>query len=174
MGTQGEIYIVYGLEVEATVLYARGEDRNPVVYGINGRAFTDDEDKLPVLERLTHLQVSYAGIQSSGYGALDPAEQTLSVRPLGHSGEFGGGMAARHFIRDCDRGDQTGKKGKALVGYAVCNASYVNGSEACAPIKQIQEEAPRLIADIKETLGLDVEESQLGLHLVFDWLQGMG
>jgi len=49
MGTQGEIYVVYGLQVEAKVLYARGGYRNPVVYGVNGRAFSDDEDKMPVL-----------------------------------------------------------------------------------------------------------------------------
>ena len=171
MGTQGEIYVVYGLQVEAKVLYARGGYRNPVVYGVNGRAFSDDEDKTPVLERLTHLSMGYAGIQTNGYGALDPAEQELSVRPMGHSGEHGGNMGARHFVEG-HHANQTGEAGKALVGYAVCNASYWNSAEPCASMEQIKAVAPKLIADISKKLGLDVKESDLGLHLMFDWLQG--
>ena len=165
MGSQGEIYVVYGLQVEAKVLYERGENKNPVVYGINGRAFTDDEDRLPVLERLTHLEVSYAGIYSKGYGALDPMVQQLSVRPLGHSGVHGGNMGSRHFS------DGSGV-GKALVGYAVSNVAYWNTSEPCASMDDIKASGPKLIAEIKEKLDLDVDETQLGLHLVFDWLQG--
>ena len=170
MGTQGEIYVVYGLEVDATVLYEPGEDQNPVVYGINGRAFCDDEDELPVLDRMVHTEVKYAGISSCGYGALDLKKAELSVRPLGHSGEHCGDMGARHFGDGL--GNKIGKKGKALVGYAVCNESYMGKSSALPAMNQIVTLNDKLIAEIKEKLGLDIDPSELGLHLMFDWLQG--
>lgn len=165
MGTQGEIYVVYGLNVDAEFISApNGKECNPVLYKVGSRAFCDDEDLIngaeAILDKLAYDGLHYMGIHSKGYGALDPDKQELSVRVLGHSGEHSGNMGSRHF------------DGKALVGYAVSNASYMNGAEPVASIEKIQAVTPRLIADIEEKLGLIVRESDLGLHLVFDWLQG--
>lgn len=178
MGTQGEIFVVYGVELPAKVVYEASYEENPVIYQVGESYFCDDEDFLNgaegVLENLAFDGVQHAGIQSSGYGALDPNNQKLSVRPNGHSGEFGGNMGARHFVErnDFTSESHVGGQGKALVGYAVSNASYMNRYESVAPMDKIKEVGPKLIAEIKEKLGVDVEESQLGLHLVFDWLQG--
>ena len=169
MGTQGEIYVVYGLEVEATVLYEPGEDQNPVVYGVNDRAYCDDDmAEIPVLDRMVHGEMRMSGI--AGYGTADPDKVELSVRPLGHSGRHGGDMGARHFGEGL--GTKIGKKGKALVGYAICNESYMSSSSALPAMDQIVTLNDKLIAEIKEKLGLDIDPSELGLHLMFDWLQG--
>jgi hypothetical protein len=176
MGTQGEIYVVYGLKVEASVYWEKENERNPVIYQVGDKGFCDDEDFINsddgVLDKLALGGIHYAGIRHNGYGALDPMKQELSVRILGHSGEYGGNMGARHFHKEVGNKSSIGKRGKALVGYAVSNASYMNGAEPVAPMDDIKAAAPKLIAEIKEKLGLDVDESQLGLHLVFDWLQG--
>lgn len=174
MGTQGEIYVVYGVEVPATVIWEKAPEENPVIYKVGDRAFCDDEDFIngdeAVLDKIAFEGLHYAGIQSKGYGALDPSKQELSVFIKGHSGEFSGNMGARHF---CDGfGASVGKTGKALVGYAVSNASYMNSSEPVASLDKIEAVSQKLVTDINEKLGLEIKVSELGLHLVFDWLQG--
>lgn len=176
MGTQGDIYVVFGVELPAEVVYERAFEENPVIYQVGSAYFCDDEDFLNgaegVLENLAFEGVQYAGIQATGYGALDPSKQKLSVRPLGHSGQYSGNMGARHFHPGWGGSTTVGKQGLALVGYAVSQASYMNKSSPVAPMDQILAVTPKLIAEIKETLGVDVKESELGLHLMFDWLQG--
>ena len=164
MGTQGEMYVVYGVTVPAEVLWEKGHDQNPVIYKVGNKAYCDDDEVVDgdefILDKLAYEGMKHAGVGVKGYGELDLDEQELCVRVLGHSGKHGGDMGSRHF------------ESKALVGYPVCNAAYWNSAEPCPPMDKIKAIGPRLIADIKETLGLEIQESELRLHLLFDWLQG--
>lgn len=92
------------------------------------------------------------------------------ARVLGQTGLGCGDMGARHF-GGC-LGPKTGVKGKALIGYVVCCQSYWAGASELPAHEKIVAQAARLIAEIREKLGLDIEESQLRLHLLFDSLNG--
>lgn len=151
MGCQGEIYVVYGVEVDAKVDFKKGSDRNPVMYSINGHTLCDDD-----MDEDYEEAEFYNGIQGPAYGAADLTKKLeLTTRVLGH-GEDG----SRHF------------DGKALVGYGVGNACYIDGSTPLPSMDEIKTLAPQLVAEIEEKLGLNVDPSQLGLHLLFDSLNG--
>jgi len=161
MGCQGEIYTIYGAQVDAEVLYEKAPDTCPVIYGINGRGFTRDLEEVNVLDKLA-FEVSECYVAGLGYGAADLSEALeLSIRFLGHSPSYSMGMGSRHF------------EGKALVGFAVCNESYLDKASALPPLGQIMELGPRLIEAIKEKTGLELKEKDLGLHLLFDSINGM-
>jgi hypothetical protein len=161
MGCQGEIYNVYGVQLEAKVLWEKGKDQNPVIYGINGKGFTEDVDEIGVLDKLA-FEVQEAHLYGDVYGAADLGKkQKLSIRFMGHNSESGMNMGSRHF------------NGKALVGFTVCNESYTDKASALPPLGQIMELGPRLIEAIKEELDVEVKESDLGLHLLFDFINGM-
>jgi len=156
MGTQGEIYAVYGAVVEASVGYQPGKDQNPVIYLINGHGVCDDEDgAVSVLDKLAFEVDAYNGI-TSYYGESDLKDPKLCVRVLGHTSSMG----SRHF------------DGKALVGYVVCNESYMASASPCPPMDKIKALGKRLVDEIREKLGLDIDTNELRLHLMFDWLQG--
>jgi len=161
MGCQGEIYNVYGVQLDAEVLWEKSPDQNPVIYGINGKAFTDEVDDIEVLDRLA-FEVSEAHLYGPGYGAADLSKELkLSIRFMGHNDSSGMNMGSRHF------------NGKALVGFTVCNESYTDKASALPPLGQIMELGPRLIEMIKKELDVEVKESDLGLHLLFDFINGM-
>lgn len=175
MGCQGEVYVVYGVQVPAKVEWARS-DRNPVVYSINGHTLCDDEDLMGLIKEDPEEKPKgcpdeiefYNGVPTCYYGASDMKKMELVMRVMGHSGEYGhGDMGSRHF------GDSlSDRKGKALVGYVAGCESYWNNASEIANVEDIQAQAPRLIAEIKEKLGLDIDETELGLHLLFDGLNG--
>jgi hypothetical protein len=179
MGCQGEIYVVYGVQVEAKVEWEAGRDKNPVVYSINGHTLCDEEDLMGLLRESPEEAPKgcpskiefYNGVPTEYYGASDMPKTKLVMRVLGHSGEYGNGdMGARHFSDGL--GKKVGCTGSALIGYVAGCESYWNSASEIADISQIHAQAPRLIAEIKEKLGLDIDESQLGLHLLFDSLNG--
>lgn len=187
MGCQGEIYVIYGATVEAKVAWEAGVEKNPVVYSVNGHTLCDDEDFMgyqeepddepfttsdgkPVPEGCPKIEF-FNGVPTNFYGAADLSKVELTFVVLAHSSEYGhGNMGARHFAEGFGR--KVGAVGKALVGFPVCNESYINHASPCPPMDDIKALAPKLIAEIKEKLGLDVSPSDLRLHLHFDSLNG--
>jgi hypothetical protein len=179
------MYVIYGVQIEAKVEWEAGEDKNPVVYSINGHTLCDDEDFMgnledmaddpdvivaPGAEKFVDIEF-YNGVPTEYHGANDMKKAKFIMRVLGHSGQYGcGDMGARHFTEGF--GKKVGKKGKALIGYVAGCQSYWNGAEEIAPVDQIHTQATRLIAEIKEKLGLEIKKEQLGLHLLFDSLNG--
>ena len=63
-------------------------------------------------------------------------------------------------------------KDSALVGYVVANESYEGRSTELPSQDAINNLKPKLVRDLKERLNYDAREDQLGLYLVFDWVQG--
>lgn len=161
MGCQGDIYTVYGVQADAEVLYQRKPNENPVIYGINGHGFCEDPDAIGVLDQLAY-EVETCGVSKYGYGATDlTRDLELTVRFLGHNRAYGMNMGSRHF------------DGKALLGFVVCNECYADRASALPPLGQIMKLGPRVIKAIKKKTGLEVKESDLGLHLLFDYINGM-
>lgn len=156
MGCQGEIYVVYGVEVDAKVERQVDENRGrdpEVLYSINGHMLYDDN-----IGDFAEDTEFYNGIQGPGYGAADLTKKLkLTTRVLGHSSWMG----SRHF------------DGKCLVGYGVGNECYTDKSSPLPPMDDIKALAPQLVAEIKKKLGLDIDPKQLRLHLLFDSLNGM-
>jgi hypothetical protein len=153
MGCQGEIYVIYGVEVDAKLERQVKRDENPVLYSINGHMLYDDN-----MGDFAEDAELYNGVQGPGYGAADLTKKLeLTTRVLGHSSWMG----SRHF------------DGKALVGYGVGNECYMDSSSPLPPMDDIKALAPKLVAEIKKKLGLDINPDQLRLHLLFDSLNGM-
>ena len=163
MGCQGEIYVIYGVQVEARCEWEASPEGNPVVYSINGHTLSSEEDELEGYEGEIEF---YNGVPTSSYGAADMKKAKLIMRVIGHSDWMG----ARHF---CDGfGKCVGQTGKALVGYVVGNECYLDHASELPSGPEIIAQVPRLIAEIKEKLGLDIKESALKAHLLFDSLNG--
>lgn len=156
MGCQGEIYNVYGIVVDAK-FHCRGQGGsagwdNPVVYEINGKLVSPDDDEAEkLLESRNEVLDQYAFIPTCGAALEDPK---LITRIIGHDRDMG----SRHF------------KGKALIGYVVANESYLNGVTEVP--KDYEKLSRKLIKDIKEDYGIAVKKEDLRLHLVFDSLNG--
>jgi len=162
MGCQGEIYNILGVEVDAEVYHkgqklqqgqfgfwpeeAEEEGGRDLVYKINGRSFANDEGPEDV--------DGYNGVPTKYYGAIEKPE--FIVNALGNSYAMG----CRHF------------KGKALVGYPVACEAYTSSAVPLPPTKQVEEWKPLLVKEIKEKLDIDVEESDLNLFLLFDFING--
>jgi hypothetical protein len=172
MGSQGEIYVVYGVVVETKVLYEPKADENPVIYSINGHGVFDEDDEVGVLDQIAFEVEHYNGIPTQFYGPSVMDDTELVIRVLGHSRRYGGGdMGARHVTEGF--GSNVGKMGKALVGYVACCECYINGASKLPLMWEIEAEGPRLVSEIKEKLGLDIKIEELGLHLLFDAMQGI-
>lgn len=156
MGCQGEIYNVYGIVVDAE-FHCRGQGNsagwdNPVVYKVNGKLVSPDEDGAEeLLESRNEVLDHHALIPTRGVDLENPE---LVTRIIGHDREMG----SRHF------------KKKALIGYVVANESYINGVSEVA--EGYEKLSTRLIKDIKEDYGIAVKKKDLKLHLVFDSLNG--
>lgn len=179
MGSQGDIYLIYGVRVEAKCEWEAGKGRNPVIYSINGHTLCDDEDFMGFLEdpRGEAHYLDCYGKKVTGYpeepieylsypNGWDLSDAELSMVVLGHSGEHDGDMGALHFAKGLGR--KTGKKGEALVGFTVAHECYLNSATECPPMDKIKEVGPRLISEIKDKLGLTVSPEDLRLHLLFD------
>ena len=69
-------------------------------------------------------------------------------------------MGARHFT------------GETLVGYTVCNESYLDKSEELPPLEEIIKLKDRLIEDIDKTFGVKVNPKDIKAHLLFDSING--
>lgn len=153
MGTQGEIYNIYGIVHPAEIHSRNGKDDrghdSPVVYAVNGKLVSHDEEA----EDIDIEAGVFDNLHSSKRGSPE-----LSVRILGHdTGEMA--MGSRHF------------DGKALIGYVVGNESYTSKASPLLPLKDIQALAPKLVKDIKATFGIEARESDLQLFLLYDWQQ---
>ena len=188
MGCQGEIYVIYGLKTTAKCEWEAGSERNPVVYSINGHTLCDDEDLIeyladpddepfedsegrPIPAGCPKIEF-WSGIPTSGYGAADMDKAKLCMTVLGHSGEYGSGdMGARHFAEGF--GSKVGSSGEALIGFVVCNESYITHAQACPPVDEISATGPRLLHEIQEKLGLTAALTDLRLYLYFDSLNGL-
>ena len=96
----------------------------------------------------------------NGIGTLHPdiEDPTLMVRILGHNDHKE--VKGRHF------------EGEALVGYLIANESYIDQATSLPSLERIAQLTPRLLKDLKEKLNLTVNPEQVGLYLLFDWLQG--
>lgn len=188
MGCQGEIYVIYGAQVEAKCEWEAGEEKNPVVYSVNGHMVCDDEDFMgyqedpddepfttsdgkPVPDGCPKIEFYNGPTGGPGYGASDMSKAELCVVILGHSGEYGtGDMGARHFSEGFGR--KVGALGKALIGFVVCNESYITHASECPSMDEIKASGPRLLREIKEKFGLALSLADFRLHLYFDSLNG--
>ena len=149
MGSQGTICAVYGVVVAATLKDApEGRERTPILYEVNGRTVADEgeADELPAYG-VPEPDI-IACIRGRGINKVPP----LSVRVLGHDDMSG----ARGF------------DGKALVGYCVGSVYDINDASALPPLSKIEGYGPAVVAEIKEQLGLEIEASDLRLHLMFE------
>lgn len=167
MGCTGEIYLVYGVEVPASIVWNPGKEEGdvPIIYCINGHNVADGDDKDEIDEykednpdeKVPEVAL-YAPWDGPGYGAADAMDDVkLSVIVLGDN-VFG--MGSRHF------------NDKALLGLVVCNECYLGSAAACPPMEEIQKQDARLIREIQEKLKLDVFPSEFRLHLYFGSLNG--
>jgi adenylate cyclase class IV len=143
MGTSGEIYNVLGVEVPAKVV------KKDEVYQINGKTVAANEDIADATDFVNVIPTQ----------DIDLRDPTLVVRILGHSKTDL--LKGRHF------------KGKAIVGYPIANESYIDKATRLPEEDQIEALKPRLKAELKERLDLEVELDQIGTYLVFDWINGM-
>lgn len=153
MGSQGTICAVYGIVVPASVKDTPcGEEEPPVLYEVNGFTVAGEGDADDLPDYGVSEPDIVACIRSHGPTLTPP----LSIRILGHSDEMG----ARHF------------NGKALVGYCVGGVYDIDQSSELPPLHKIESYGTNLVLDIKEQLGLEIEEDALRLHLMFDGLNG--
>lgn len=162
MGCQGEIYVVYGVQVPAKIVFDEGneEDDDVIVYEINGLTVAPDEYKIEEYEGKKPLPKIdlYEEFYGPGYGKPDDMDKVkLSIIVLGDN-VFG--MGSRHF------------KEKALLGYVVGNESYCGSAVELPAISDIEAQSARLIRDIAEKVKLNVQPSDLRLHLYFSFLNG--
>lgn len=165
MGCQGEIYVIYGVQVDAKCEWEAKPEENPVVYSINGHTVCDDKDRAEEAGYGGEVEF-YNGVPTVGYGANDMSKARLVMRVLGHSDWTG----ARQFCEGF--GASVGKTGKALVGYVVGNESYTDSAVELPPGTEIVAQAPRLVDEIRTRLGLEINESDLRAHLLFDSING--
>lgn len=86
----------------------------------------------------------------------DLVNPKLTVTLLGYGGYYKG----RHFT------------GEALVGYTIANESYVCMAQQLPPLAEIERLRPKLVRDLKTKLDFTADPSQLGLFLLFGWIQG--
>lgn len=179
MGSQGQIYVVYGVQLDAKCEWEAAPNTNPVIYSINGHTLCDDEDFMgrlndgtdPLPAGVSQIEF-YNGIPSAYYGASDLKSPELVMQVLGHSGEYGqGNMGARHFTKGF--GGKIGEIGKALVGFVVASEAYITRASELPPMNKIEATAPRLIGEIERKLGVAVKPSELGLHLFLESMNGL-
>ena len=165
MGCAGEIYVVYGVQVPASIVWDPGkeDDDDPIIYCVNGHNVATDEWKIDNYKEdhpdKTIPEIAfYTEFHGPGYGAAAMDEAKLSITILGDDAM---GMGSRHF------------KERALVGFVVANECYLGDASACPPMDEIKAQGARLAREIGDKLGLDVLPSDFRLHLYFDSLNGM-
>lgn len=140
MGVQGEIYNILGLELPAECVE---KDR---IYRVNGKTVNTD----PMSDSKTDFE---EGVPTEGINLKKPS---LVIRLLGYT----------DFLDM--KGD--GFEGKALVGYALANESYLARATELPKQEEIERLKPRLIKDISAKLGYTAKESDLKIYLLFDSL----
>jgi hypothetical protein len=166
VGCQGDVYVVYGVQIPASIVWEHkkgrdGED-SAVIYCVNGHNVATDEWKIEHYqdehpdEKIPTIAF-YTEFHGPGYGAnaMDTAKLSISIL-----GDNALGMGTHHF------------KEKALIGYVVANECYVGEASECPRMNEIEAQTKRLIADIRDKLKLSVQPSDLRLHLYFDSLNG--
>lgn len=80
----------------------------------------------------------------------------LSFYLLGFDSSFG--MGPRHF------------QNEALVGYAIANESYMNSATKLPDLEKIESLREKLAMDLYQKLDMYVELNDLGLYLLFDFI----
>lgn len=153
MGSQGSMYVIYGIVTKCKVEKGPKDDGYgdwypSVLYSVNGHTVTNEIDDYPEAELET-------GVHFSGTSKINKSK--LSIEPLGYNGDYQG---LRHF------------ENKALIGYTVCAEYYIAHASALPAMENILKLRPKLIAEIKEKLDIDVLPGALRLHLLFDSLNG--
>jgi len=144
MGCQGDVYLIFGLTVPATIKSKAGSGRDgwdtPVIYEINGKTVSHDweAEDIDTEAGIMHVNLN---------------EPELSIRVLGHNHEMG----SRHF------------KGTALLGYTLANECYID-SASQVPEFSVEKLGPLLVQEIKDQFGLTVDAKDFRLYLVFDSL----
>jgi len=125
------------------------------IYGIIVKAEIEQEDgENPVIYSVNGHTLCddyedaefYNGIPDEYYGTSDLSKLKLVSTILGQEGS------------------------DALIGYVVCNESYLACASPLPPTKSIENQGSKLISEIKEKFGLVIGIKDLGLHLLFDSL----
>lgn len=157
MGTQGTIHGVFGAVVKAKLVKSNwnGEGRrefdNPVVYSINGHKVMDEGyDEEDGLKHYTMLPLSCADRAA-------PNEPSLMIRVLGHFGQDSEPpLGSAHF------------DGEALFGFFLGSVSYLGKAQAIGSVERLQELTPRVLVEAKEQLGLELNATDVKVHLLYD------
>lgn len=156
MGSQADIHVIYGVKVKAEVVkqpMANGKpiDGLPVLYSVNGKTLSHDEDY--------HDEADIeAGVKySTGKGKKK--KHHLSVRALGHD-NTDMEMGARHF------------DGKVLLGYLVGSSYYINDAGECLSPEKMLELKDQLKADVKSTFGINVKDGQIKPYVLLEYING--
>lgn len=154
MGAQGEIYAVLGkrFQVErVNPTLSLDEEPTELFYNLNGKiiAITEGHRK----DEYNFLD----GFFDTPYRDIDLDKIKLGVKVLRDVAELGD----RNF----------GSPIEALVGYGVANESYAGLAKALPSIDQLISLKSRLAKDIKLEFNIDVKESDLELHLLYEFSQ---
>jgi hypothetical protein len=154
MGIQGNIFYVLGLELPVEELEGTAEPITGIpnsrinLFSLNGRkiSFSEDRDRN-----------SYDFLDGF-VGAVVSVENPVL------------GVKIQSVLHDYGKvGNMTNKNsGVALVGYALAEESYAADWTVVPDADKTDRLKDRLVVDLTEKIGLDIERGQLGYHLLFD------